>query len=99
MKTVKLNLSTRGSEIQIINDLIATGQKMVKIETLYKCTRRDFEKKFGFKGECPNFYVKDNMFWTLSYGTFVSRGRTFEYLDYIPMTSAKGKFKRYEING
>ena len=89
-------------DIKIINLLIKEGQKRIDFNNLseycgLKKNIRFLMRKFKKVGFIPSFYVQNNMFYAIKVLRYTSKGRKREILTCLPICSAYGKFKKFEI--
>ena len=91
------------SDIKIINLLIKEGQKRIDFNNLseycgLKKNRQFLMRKFKKVGFVPSFFVQNNMFFAINVLRYTSnKGRKKEILYCLPICSAYGKFKKFEI--
>ena len=90
------------SDIKIINLLIKEGQKRIDFNDLseycgLKKNRQFLMRKFKKVGFVPSFYVQNNMFFAINVLRYTFKGRKKEILYCLPICSAYGKFKKFEI--
>ena len=91
------------SDIKIINLLIKEGQKRIDFNDLseycgLKKNRQFLMRKFKKVGFVPSFYVQNNMFYAIKVLRYTSnKSRKREILTCLPICSAYGKFKKFEI--
>ncbi len=91
------------TDIQVINQMLQEGQKKVPFSELsdyclYKKTQNFLKKKFKKLGFVPSFFVKDDTFFCLRVICYNFRGHIHESVSLLPICSAHGMFKRFEIN-
>ena len=89
------------SDIKIINLLLKEGQKRIDFNNLSEyCglkNRLFLMRKFKKVGFVPSFYVNNDMFYAIKVLRYTSKGRKREILTCLPICSAYGKFKKFEI--
>ena len=90
------------SDIKIINLLIKEGQKRIDFNDLseYCVLKKNIKflmRKFKKVGFVPSFYVQNNMFYAINVLRYTFKGRKKEILYCLPICSAYGKFKKFEI--
>ena len=90
------------SDIKIINLLIKEGQKRIDFNDLseycgLKKNRLFLMREFKKVGFVPSFYVHNNMFFSINVLRYTFKGRKKEIVYCLPICSAYGKFKKFEI--